>query len=259
VIVLKSNFVFFRALVVTAGKVLYIYRLDSHLIEVTHMTTHFDITSVDTHGANIVVGSQKDSLSYYKYNSILERLEFLRSDQRSRSTAHAIMIDDTMSVASDKFGCIYGLSFDEATESMNNNLCDIFNFHYPESFSRLRTSRIVIRTPNKHDLDVIGWDGAGLDKAGRFTVVIGCSLVGSSIMLLRLSEVEKYNILKALQDALEDSNITRPLLGNSNVTLRSFSRLNLTRSMATWSLSSFVYDVTSKSRLSKRVNHCVRW
>lgn len=111
----------------------------SRLVEVTKKTLRFLITSISLNGDRICVGSQRDSMSFYRFNPETKNIEFLKryaiktgyrvekwaitndiqsSDITARSVHHSFMVDGQTAVAACESGGLIALRDDPSKVSV---------------------------------------------------------------------------------------------------------------------------------------------
>ncbi|TPX59476.1 hypothetical protein SpCBS45565_g07733 [Spizellomyces sp. 'palustris'] len=252
-------------LLAAAGDNFYQLKIDAHtrkLVIRAQLPLRWPIQCIDVHGTRVIVGGQKESVSFYSYNVQTKTFEFLKSDRYGRPTAACLAIDDTTAVATDKCGNIVGFSAGDYT-GLERTLDTTFSFHLGEAVMRLQLGSIVQQAiteadPSRAKDEILalshwyssegflhgGWGPSadsvaaiaasseaghtGADRRKHMDgfagprVIYGCSLLGSLFAILKIT-AELYERLIVLQEVMAVHETTRPLLGNDHARYRSES------------------------------------
>ncbi|KNC95927.1 uncharacterized protein SPPG_08681 [Spizellomyces punctatus DAOM BR117] len=252
-------------LLAAAGDTFYQLKIDAHtrkLVIRAQLPLRWPIQCIDVHGTRVIVGGQKESVSFYSYNVQTKTFEFLKSDRYGRPTAACLAIDDTTAVATDKCGNIVGFSAGDYT-GLERTLDTTFSFHLGEAVMRLQLGSIVQQAITEEDPNRTkdekstlshwyssegflrgGWGPPADSVAAIATsseaghtggdrrkhmdgfagprVIYGCSLLGSLFAILKIT-AELYERLIVLQEVMAVHEKTRPLLGNDHARYRSES------------------------------------
>ncbi|KAK9764102.1 hypothetical protein K7432_008679, partial [Basidiobolus ranarum] len=209
-------------LLVSAGKTLYMFYLDLNvkkLVESCKISTRSPVVSISVQGAWISVGTQKDSVLLYTFDKTQQSLEFVRGGRHLRLVANSKLISDCLSVGTDKLGTVFGMTYGE--DSIKRSLSDSFAFNHGETILRLNLGSMIYGATDNGTEGHIGWtETTEESEEHKQPAIIGCSLIGSVIIYLRLNE-KGYSTLEELQSILVKHPSTRPLLGNDHYRFRS--------------------------------------
>ncbi|KAI8909929.1 mono-functional DNA-alkylating methyl methanesulfonate N-term-domain-containing protein [Powellomyces hirtus] len=235
-------------LLAAAGDVFYQLKIDANsrkLVVRTSAPARWPIQCISVAGNRVVIGGQKESVSFWDYVSDSKKFKFRQSDRYARAVADCIAVDEDTALATDKCGNLLGLGTSDGIEKTFKTL---FSIHLGETILRLHRGSIVRRPGVSSKLgitgeatrlqmeDAGGWGTPGNeDDMGSFggaaagdislnqpvsKVLYGCSVIGSVFAVLRISPAV-YHKLLVLQRVLAKYPTTRPLLGNDYVWYRS--------------------------------------
>ncbi|ORY02118.1 hypothetical protein K493DRAFT_334751 [Basidiobolus meristosporus CBS 931.73] len=208
-------------LLVAAGKTLYMFYLDLNLkklVECCKISIRSPVVSISVQGSWISVGTQKDSVLFYTFDKVQQSLEFVRGARHLRLVANSKFISEKLSVGTDKLGTVFGMTYDE--ESVRRPLNDSFAFNQGETTLRLNIGSMVYESAENCAYKRLGWSETTGESEKNKPSIIGCSIIGSVVLYLRLDE-KVFSTLEELQTILAKHPCTRPLLGNNHYRFRS--------------------------------------
>jgi Mono-functional DNA-alkylating methyl methanesulfonate N-term/CPSF A subunit region len=103
-------------LVVSANEHIFSFGLNksgSTLVETARTSTRMLVTSISIYDGIVCATDCKDSLAFYRIDSIHRRLVRDRGDHRKRNVADAVQVDSRTAIATDKMGYLFSLAYDE--------------------------------------------------------------------------------------------------------------------------------------------------
>lgn len=118
----KNYFYSSSYLLAASGKTLSIIKIDAQtriLVSNTQYQMRWEIRSVSTFENRIVVGCQRDSLSFFDYDALNKKFEYLGSDQCSRLVNDSMIVSPQFAVGTDKAGNFFGLSCRHPLDAAN--------------------------------------------------------------------------------------------------------------------------------------------
>ncbi|KAJ3403840.1 hypothetical protein HDV05_007575 [Chytridiales sp. JEL 0842] len=223
-------------LLVASGNVLYQLKIDSDsrkLIKGTEREMNWPITFINAFGDYLFIGTQRDSLSIFKY---LPRKEFvfLMSDEKVRVAGDCIPISPSLAITSDRSGNIVALTSDSlsasnglpGTNSLNTafewNMHEValklqlgsMNSDYDERIGGHQLNTGWTKTQDE-DVDMdIGEDATESFRRGkRVDAVYACTVPGSLFVFYNIGN-DAFLKLKSLEGILRETLEARPALGN---------------------------------------------
>lgn len=162
------------------------------------------ITLIQVAQERICVGTQMDSLSFYRYDPSDRKLLFLKSDMLMRTVSGAVMPHTGLVIGTERYGGIFGL-MEDPNKPTSRSLSQAFGFHMPDVALGIQTGAISLmdRLPNDHTLP---WDDAGSVRKP----ILACTLSGSVIVVRRIT-LETYKFLRTIESRIRQQNYARTL------------------------------------------------
>ncbi|KAJ3224248.1 hypothetical protein HK099_008704 [Clydaea vesicula] len=219
------------------------------LISGAQIKMRSDIHSLSTNGDKIIVGSERESISFYTLDPKTKKFEFLASDRQPRYTVDCFSIRDNLAVGSDKDGNFFGFTCknksmkDFSTPSkiektlensflinvgqvvvkiQKGNLVhpnDTFNFDFHEKFLNKDINLGWKDTfINDEALKSVDTDFSSIsisrNSSTSNAILYGSTMLGSIFAFVEISK-ESYKKLIILQGCLMLNSSTRPLFGET--------------------------------------------
>ncbi|KAJ3009933.1 hypothetical protein HKX48_007668, partial [Thoreauomyces humboldtii] len=100
-------------LLAAVGDVFYQLKIDAHtrkLVLRTSVTARWPIQCISVAGNRVIMGGQKESVSFWNYDPESRSFSFDQSDRYARPIADCIAADDDVAIASDKCGNLFGFT-----------------------------------------------------------------------------------------------------------------------------------------------------
>ncbi|KAI8800279.1 mono-functional DNA-alkylating methyl methanesulfonate N-term-domain-containing protein [Cladochytrium replicatum] len=140
-------------LLAAAGVNLHLLKIDAatrKLISGAHTEVRWPIQSLSTFGPRIVVGGQKESLTFYSYDPRQRKFELLKSDRHPRLTLDTLAIDQSTAMGTDKLGGVFALSLGSP---FNTEICleSVFAINLGEVITRLHFGCMVQKSEIEKD------------------------------------------------------------------------------------------------------------
>ncbi|KAI7907512.1 uncharacterized protein BX663DRAFT_2559 [Cokeromyces recurvatus] len=206
----------------SAGKEFYLYNLNpinGKLVNTSHKTLDFPITSLHYREDCICVTSHKSSISFFKYNSETRLIEFVKSDFIPRNIHHSLLLNRHLAVGVNQSGGMVAL-YDDPNDIRQRLQC-VFSFHYSDIIVRPKLALLRSQTDLLYDSTssimqhILPWSVATSNSTTKNTVkpIVGCTISGGMIHVYRISEM-LYSVLSILQDILINYEPAMPLLGS---------------------------------------------
>ncbi|KAI9347987.1 mono-functional DNA-alkylating methyl methanesulfonate N-term-domain-containing protein [Zopfochytrium polystomum] len=245
-------------LVAAAGNVLVQLKIDANsrtLVAGARVELRWPILSLSASGQNVFIGGKRDSISLYVYDTQSKEFVFQMSDSVQRVTGDCLAINDSLTLASDRSGNVFGLrnllypAPLRRADPLEHQFGTQFCVNLGENILRLKSGCVEHQrsveplfatweadasTESREILDA-GWgtlpaesskqaDGAKSTEDGprRHVVVYGCGVSGSIFAFHRITKAS-FARLRLVQDFLASHPSTRPLLGNDFFAFRSWS------------------------------------
>lgn len=202
---------------------------------VAQETARSPITLIQVAQDRICVGTQLDSLSFYRYNSTSRKLLFLKSDPLMRTVSGATMPHAQLVIGTERYGGIFGLIEDPEKQS-SRALPLAFQFHMPDIALGLQggTLSLMDRLHNEH---ILSWDESVSFKKSIFA----CTLNGGVVAVRRITQ-DTFKLLRVIEYRIRQHNCARLLstiyMPNETVqtvdgdTLHLFLRMTLSEQQA---------------------------
>jgi hypothetical protein len=162
------------------------------------------ITLIQVSQERICIGTQLDSLSFYRYDSDSRKLLFLKSDMLMRTVGGAVMPHAGLVIGTERYGGIFGL-IEDINKPTSRSLSQAFGFHMPDVALGVQTGTLSLmdRLPNDHTLS---WDDASSVRKPIFA----CTLSGGIVVVRRITQ-ETYDFLRIIESRIRQRNCARLL------------------------------------------------
>ncbi|CAO3681959.1 unnamed protein product [Umbelopsis ramanniana] len=196
-----------HGLLFSTGRTLHLHQLDistGRLEMVAQESARSPITLIQVAQERICVGTQMDSLSFYRYDPGERKLLFLKSDVLMRTVSGAVMPHAGLVIGTERYGGIFGL-MEDTNKPASRSLSQAFGFHMSDVALGIQTGAISLmdRLPNDHTLP---WDDAGSVRKP----ILACTLSGSVIVVRRIT-LETYEFLRTIESRIRLQNCARTL------------------------------------------------
>ncbi|KAI8817058.1 mono-functional DNA-alkylating methyl methanesulfonate N-term-domain-containing protein [Fimicolochytrium jonesii] len=127
-------------LLASAGDVFYQLKIDAHTRKLVVRTTvqcRWPIQSIGVYGTRVVMGGQRESVSYWDYDLATKKFTFLKSDRYSRPIADCLPFSDSLTMATDKCGTLVCFSSGSNSAATERTLDTVFSFYLGETIPKL--------------------------------------------------------------------------------------------------------------------------
>ncbi|KAH8555142.1 mono-functional DNA-alkylating methyl methanesulfonate N-term-domain-containing protein [Umbelopsis sp. PMI_123] len=196
-----------HGLLFSTGRILHLHQLDistGRLEMVAQESARSPITLIQVSQERICIGTQLDSLSFYRYDSDSRKLLFLKSDMLMRTVSGAVMPHAGLVIGTERYGGIFGL-IEDINKPTSRSLSQAFGFHMPDVALGVQTGTLSLmdRLPNDHTLS---WDDASSVRKPIFA----CTLSGGIVVVRRITQ-ETYDFLRIIESRIRQRNCARLL------------------------------------------------
>ncbi|KAJ1549180.1 hypothetical protein HK096_000413, partial [Nowakowskiella sp. JEL0078] len=184
------------------------------------------IQHLSTAGKLIVVGGQRDSLTFFTYNTIDRKFEMKNSDSKQRLTMTSLAVNERLAMGTDKSGEIFGLQQRES--SILHALETVFTFKTGEIITQLKPGSLEFTAESlvndEIPLKIVEATEelqlATLSENPNTSTKMTQLFFGSLWAFLLMSK-SVFQPLELLQRIIQSHSKMKPLLGNDHFFFRS--------------------------------------
>lgn len=162
------------------------------------------ITLIQVAQDRICVGTQLDSLSFYRYDAASRKLLFLKSDPMMRTISGATMPHASLVIGTERYGGIVGLMEDTA-KPQSRLLPLAFQFHMPDVALGVQAGTMSLMDRLEKE-SILPWD----DTAASRKTILACTLTGGVVAVRRITQ-ETFQLLQTIELRIRELNCAQLL------------------------------------------------
>jgi len=196
-----------HGLLFSTGRTLHLHQLDistGRLEMVAQESARSPITLIQVAQDRICVGTQLDSLSFYRYDAASRKLLFLKSDPMMRTVSGATMPHASLVIGTERYGGIVGLMEDTA-KPQSRLLPLAFQFHMPDVALGVQAGTMSLMDRLEKE-SILPWD----DTAASRKTILACTLTGGVVAVRRITQ-ETFQLLQTIELRIRELNCAQLL------------------------------------------------
>ncbi|KAM3588962.1 hypothetical protein VKS41_001392 [Umbelopsis sp. WA50703] len=196
-----------QGLLFSTGRTLHLHQLDisnGRLAMVAQETARSPITLIKVDNDRICVGTQLDSLSFYRYDAATSKLIFVKSDALKRTISGATMPHENLIIGTERYGGVFSL-IDDTDRPAYKLLPLAFGFQMPDIALGVHSGTLSMMDHQASDY-LLSWDETTTPRKAIFA----CTLSGGVVVVRRITE-PIYNVLRIIELRLRMLNCSKVL------------------------------------------------